>query len=157
VTIDPATGVATPVGLTGSTGITPKQVGGITIKGGVMWALNSKLPGEVYTIDHHLLNGPNPTATFEVLTRPLTMGLITSGLDVDPATGDIFAMIRNANLIGPDLGVYRLDEETGELDLDFDLSPWTTVRGASGFAIIPEPATMLLLVVGSAFVVRRRS
>lgn len=161
VTIDPATGSTSPVGATGNTGINPEQVGGITIKNNVMWALNSRLPGHLLTIDHHLTNGPEPTATLAHTTNPL-LALLTNGLDVDPESGQMWAMIRKANLIGSDIGLYTVDETTGQLTLELDLSSLTSARGSSGLAIIPEPGTAVVVILGGLSVFshgrqRRRS
>ncbi|MCO6437638.1 MAG: PEP-CTERM sorting domain-containing protein [Phycisphaerae bacterium] len=158
VTLDPNTGAATPVGVTGNTGINPEQVGGIAIKDGIMYALNNRLPGELYSIDWTLSSGTDPTATFLTATSPATLFVVTDGLDNDPNGGPLWAMIRRGNIIGSDIGVYRLDETTGQLTLVYDLSDLTDVRGASGLAVIPEPATLLLLLAGAApLVLRRRS
>ncbi len=155
VTIDPATGAATPVGATGNTGINPEQVGGITIKEGQMWALQNRLPGELFTIDWTLADGDDPTATLQRTTLPATTFLLTNGLDVDPATGQLWAMIRTSGGLSSDIGVYTLDESTGQLDLVYDLSALTSVRGASGIAVIPEPATIGLLLIATGLIASR--
>lgn len=156
VTLNSSTGAATPVGLTGNTGINPEQVGGIAIKDGIMYALNNRLPGELYSIDWTLANGNDPTGTFLTATSPASLFVVTDGLDNDPNGGSLWAMIRKGNIIGSDVGVYRLDEITGQLNLVLDLSGLTDVRGASGLAVIPEPATLVLLVFGSMALVARR-
>lgn len=156
VTLNPATGAAAPVGLTGNTGINPEQVGGIVVRDGTMYALNNRLPGELFSIDWQLAGGVDPTATMLTPTNP-GLFVITNGLDVDPATGQIWAMIRKGNLIGSDIGVYTLDHVTGELALRFDLSDLTAVRGASGLAVIPEPSTLVLLSLAALPMLRRRS
>lgn len=153
VTIDPGDGYVSPVGTSGATGIDPEQVGGLTIKNGVMWALQNLHAGELFTIDYKLTGGPEPTATFVRTTSPDTIAFLSCGLAIDPADAQLWAMIRSDRLLGSDIGVYQLDETTGQLTLMFDLSELTDVRGASGIAVIPEPASLALLLVASLLVI----
>jgi hypothetical protein len=158
VTINPLTGVETPVGNTGDTGITPTHVGGITLENGTMWALWSEDPGALYTLDWTLTGGPEPTGTLVTGTDASTW-IVTSGLDHDPETGELWGMLKTAGTDISDLyiGIYRIDKVTGDLTLEYDLSSLTAVRGATGFAFVPEPGTLALLAVGGLVVLRRRA
>lgn len=153
VTLNPNTGAVTPVGATGQTGADPNHFQGITLVGPTMWAISTDNPGTLQTIDWNLSGGPDPTATF---VAPMGTGFntVTSGLDHDPETGDLWAMIRHG--VSDEIGVFTIDEVTGNITEQYDLSALTLVRGASGIALIPEPATLVLLALGGVSLARRR-
>jgi hypothetical protein len=154
-TIDPNTGALTPVGATGATGPAASGYPGITIESGTMWGVYPGNPGKLSTIDWTLSGGPDPTATM-VATFATGFNTVTAGLDHDPATGDLWAMLKY-NVAGTEhIGVFTVDKVTGNIAEQYDLSGLTAERGASGLAIVPEPATLALLALGAMSIACRR-
>jgi hypothetical protein len=154
-TIDPLTGALTPVGATGSTGPAASGYPGITIESGTMWGVYPANPGTLATIDWTLGGGPDPTAT-TVATFATGYNTVTAGLDHDPETGDLWAMLKYS-VGGPErIGVFTVDKVTGDITEQYDLSALTGERGASGIALIPEPATLALLALGAMSITRHR-
>lgn len=150
VTIDPTTGAETPVGITGETGV--EQIGGLAFDdlSSTMFALGN-VGGKLYTLDWDLSDGPEPTGTF---IGDIGFDPITSGLAFWEPTQTLYAMTRNQST--DEIGVYTLNTSTGEATLLYDLSGLTTVRGASGIAVIPAPPVVWLMVIAAGAWCRRR-
>jgi hypothetical protein len=152
VTLDPATGAGT---LVGTTGRTDANIGGMDLdpSSNTMYATDN-IAGDLVTIDWQLTGGPDPSAT---LVGPAGVVLTTSGLDFWEPDSTLYAMVKDgSDPGGATIGVYTVDTATGAFSPMLDLSSYTEDRGASSIAVIPEPATLSVLLLASFAALRRR-
>ena len=135
VTIDPATGAGTVVGLTGATGI---RVNGIAVDTSTdtMYAINHY--GRLASIDWQLTSHPDPLATdIGSLGWPKVRG----GLDFYAPDLTLFAILSPDPPAGNpdrDAAVYTINTLTGQATMFLDLNPFNPGQRTYGFA--PEPA-----------------
>ncbi len=110
--------------------------------------------GNLYVIDTALakLHTVNKTtgATLTTLSLSRSLGAV-AGMAVDPATGIFY--VADGDSGGTD-HLYTLDPTTGLLT---DIGPTGLANGLAGLAIVPEPASAVLLSAGAWWIGRRRS
>ncbi|MCP4590213.1 MAG: PEP-CTERM sorting domain-containing protein [bacterium] len=83
--------------------------------------------------------------------------MITTGMDYWEDDGVTYSVVKNSVGAGvEDIGLYDTNTTTGELTLLRDLSTETAVRGSTAIAVIPEPATGILLAFAGLALLRRR-
>lgn len=143
-TLDLATGNATIVGMIGSG---QHDINGMTWRSDGVLAGIDRITNALVTID------PSSAALGSVAV-------------LDPILGSVGGMTRAGDAVyfttsGPGAGpagsneLYTIDLFTGDHDLVGSLSPTITGVGISGLAV-PEPATLMLLIMGGAAFWRRR-
>lgn len=102
------------------------------------------LDGTLYAIDTNLQQlltvdkTTGQTLTIKSLSRPLGS---TVGMDTDPATGILY--VADGESSGTDK-LYSLDPGTGTLT---EIGPTGLANGLAGLAFLPEPNTLLLLLM----------
>lgn len=110
--------------------------------------------GNLYVIDTALakLHTVNKAtgATLTTLSLSRSLGAV-AGMAVDPATGIFY--VADGDSGGTD-HLYTLDPTTGLLT---DIGPTGLANGLAGLAIVPEPASIVLLSAGVMWLGRRRS
>lgn len=110
--------------------------------------------GNLYVIDTALakLHTVNKAtgATLTTLSLSRSLGAV-AGMAVDPATGVFY--VADGDSGGTD-HLYTLDPTTGLLT---DIGPTGLANGLAGLAIVPEPASAVLLSAGAWWFGRRRS
>lgn len=154
VTINTSTGMTTPVGATGEIG---KKSGALEYDPttGNMYALDHNNPG-LYTIDYTLSMGPDPAATL-VGNFGIDGEIRSSGMAIDDGTGEAFVLFTLRGELAPRL--YEVNKTTGAINEIADLSSPDLLghgAGGTGLAVIPEPGSIGLLVLGSVLAAFRR-
>lgn len=154
MTLDEVTGAGTIVGATGNIGI---DSGGLEYdaSSGLMYALDHDSPS-LHTLDYSLSMGVDPSATL-VGSFGLSGMIRSSGLGHDDGTGQLFTLITMRGELAPRL--YEVDKSDGSLTLVMDLSDPSLLgigAGGTGLAVVPEPSSLGLLVLGSVMAVFRR-
>ncbi|MFQ5428886.1 MAG: PEP-CTERM sorting domain-containing protein [Phycisphaerae bacterium] len=151
VTIDPLNGASTLVGATGAIGA---NTGGSAVDQnlGIMYGTDHGNPGNLVTIDFQLSGGPDPSAT---IVGSANASLGTTGLDFWEPTNTLYAMVTEIGGAS-NIGLYTANTATGAFTLQQDLSGFTAIRGSAAIAVIPEPATVGLIVLGVCILRRRR-
>lgn len=154
VTINTVTGMTTPVGATGEIG---KKSGGLEFDPttGNMYALDHNTPG-LYTVDYTLSMGVDPMLTL-VGNFGIDGEIRSSGMALDDATGQLFTLFTLRGDLSPRL--YEVNKVTGAVTQIADLSAPDLLghgAGGTGLAVIPEPGSIGLLVLGSVLAAVRR-
>lgn len=147
-TLDPITGVSTPVGATGKTNA---RIGGIAADeaAGIMYAFDGF--ANLLTLDWLLQNGPDPEATvIGSLGLPIGGG---GGLDFFEPTGTLYGGIA---LGGNPLGIFTIDTDTGLATEIVNLDSYSPTTNPFSIAVIPEPGTLIMFAAMGAFVLKRK-
>lgn len=148
-TVDPSTGAITVVGATGYIGIRADGAG-LDPASMTMYAVEGS--GNLYTVDWLLQSGPDPDAT---AVGSMGVSIPPHGLDFCRSDGMLYGVFRNTG--ATQFQVHAIDPSTASSALVHDLSAYMgTGSGSMAIAVIPEPATALLLAMGGLAVLRRR-
>lgn len=109
---------------------------------GMLYALDTSLR-QLLTVDK---------TTGAILTTTALSAALGSvaGMDVDPATGTLY--VADGESDGTDT-LYTLNPTTGVLT---EVGPTGLPDGLAGLAFVPEPTTLVLMMLGGAALMRRR-
>ncbi len=152
-TLDPVTGAQTPVGVTGSTNAV---IGGIAVDevSGAMYAMDGAT-AELSAVDWQLQNGSNPSATLIG-----ALGLSPDGgggLDFHTQSNTLYGLLAlGGSPNNRPVGVYTIDTNSGLATELVDLDPFAPGQGSFGFAIIPEPSSLVLMLLAASVIRKGR-